>query len=342
MAVDAIDHGFVFVADIIGDILFRDVEVEHNTDDIVAKIMKAEVADAGTMQDVRKCLGQAMKRAGIDMIRGGYSLGVGGFESFANGRHHGNSTITGDAFGALFDDLVIFIYDNGAIHADGAFFEIDVIPSQGADLATAHTAAGGKDNGDIMGSIFCSLDYFFYFFLGWDFDLNFFFFRECCARAELRAEGGKDRGDEGVIITDGFGGMVERFRIDGNLQIVLRDFMQRHGHQRLQRVAANGKVIADGAGGENGRLRFDISIEGVAEGHFPGGTVIGGGVTGEAAIKSPLHDGCVALIGEGLHDALTAGIGTDDDLGAVAAGGQPRDAWWLCFLWLGGAPFVFT
>ena len=92
VAVDLVDHILVFVADVICDIFFGDVEVEHEGDDVVAQIVEAEVIDLGASEQAGERFGDGVQchRGQVLLVT---TVRVGLFEDRADGGHHRDGSL---------------------------------------------------------------------------------------------------------------------------------------------------------------------------------------------------------------------------------------------------------
>ena len=329
VAVDLIDHVFGFVADEIGDIVFRDVEGKHDADGVVAEVVEAVVGDVGAVEEVEESLADGVGLDGDVLAVTRREFLAVADEGVGDNWEHTDGTGTCDGLGGLLDELVVLVEDEGLLDGDGVSGEIHEVPREGGDLGAAHTAAGGEDHGELHLGTLGGVDQAFDFGLCGDGDLGLDLLRESGVEDKGWAVDGQNGGEKAVDVADGLGGLGQGLLIDGSLDLILCDGLDAEGDQIGEGVSADLAVAHDGGGAEECVLGLDVLIHGITEGGVP---ALGGGVQ-LVRLKvglelDDLHDELVLiLVGEGLELLLAGSIGMGVDLGVPGAAGELLDGW---------------
>ena len=324
-----IDHVFGFVADEIGDIVFWNIEREHDADGVMTEVVEAVVGDVGAVQEVKESLADGVRLDGDVLAVAGRELLTVSDEGVGDNGEHTDGAGTCGGLGGFLNELVVLVQDKGLLDGDGVGGEVHAVPREGGDLGTAHSATGGKDYGELhlcsFGGAHQTLD----LGLGGDGDLRLDLLGESGVQDEGRTVDSHDGGEEAVDIADGLGRLGERFLIDGSLDLILCDGLDAEGDQIGESVSADLTVAYDGGGAEEGILGFYVLIHGITERRVP---ALGGGVQLvrlEVGLElDDLHDELILIfMGEGLELLLSGGIGVGKDLSVPGAAGELLDGW---------------
>lgn len=317
VAVYLIDHVFGFVANEIGDIVFWNIEREHDADGVVAQVVEAVVGDVGAVEEVEESLADGVRLDGDVLAFAGREFLAVAEEGIGDNWEHTDGTGTCDGLGGLLDELVVLVEDEGLLDGDGVGGEIHAVPREGGDLGTAHTATGGEDHGELHLGPLGGVDQAFDFCLCGDGDLGLDLLGESGMQDEGRTVDGQNGGEKSVDVADGLWGLGQGLLIDGSLDLILCDGLDAEGDQIGESVSADLTVAYDGGGAEEGILGFDVLIHGITERRVP--AFVGGVQLVRLKVGlelDDLHDELILIfMGEGLELLFAGGIGVGKDLG---------------------------
>ena len=322
VAVDLVDHTLAAVPDKISDVIFRDVEGEHDGYGIVAQVVETVVADTFALQKLLETVGDNIRFdcdicatvlvflavVGFIVLLATLLGGFGVQESDGNGREQPNRSGACCGLGALFHELQILREHECFADVDLVLLEINIIPGEGADFRTAHTAQSAQDDRDFHLGAAGDTEEMLHLFLCGNLYLGPLLLREGGMEDEVGAEHLEHRRKDAVDVGHGLGGAGHSLLIDGDLHLLLGDLLHVQRVELGEVISADGTVGLDGGGGEHGALGLNISVEGGTEGE---GLLLFFLVPFLLRLEQhQLHDeGVVVGVGEGLVTLLSAGIG---------------------------------
>ena len=179
---------------------------------------------------------------------------------------HTDGTGTGGGLSAFADKLALIVEYECALDADGVVFPVYTVPCEGGDFGTAEATAGTEVDGDFHVRALGLLDHGENLVLLRNDDLVFLTLGEARVKCERRTVYLEDGRQEAMSVTDGLGGQVEGFLVDGDLDLLLGQVVDLEGHDDLEVVPSDLTVAYNGRGGQDGGLGFDILINGLGYG----------------------------------------------------------------------------
>lgn len=326
MAVDLIDHIFGFVPDEIGNVIFGDIQGQHDRDSVVAKVVEAVMRDTRALDQLLKAVADDVGANG-DILAGIRVVFLIVYECFSDNRKHTDHTSSRRSLGRLFYELIVIIQDKSFFDRNRILGEINILPRKGGDLGAAHSATGGEEQRNlhfgILGGGYQELD----LLLSGDGDRALGLLGQGRAQDQIGTVNLENGGQKAVDITDGFGGLIHGLLVDGDLDKLLGHLLHRELLDREQIVTADCLIGGYGGRAQDGAFGFDVLVHRAGHSKLGLSQRLVNAADSLVILKADdiQHELVIVMPREGLVMPLPCLVGVAVDGGVVGSAGKLGD-----------------